>query len=223
MTDKIEQRIIIPAAKGEWFHIVDPDTKFNAEGEYKVTVYPTQREMEALFEPLKAMAEEALAAYQEEENEKAKAKKVKPKILKLADNQPWTAQETEEGTLVLKLKRKARITKKDGTIEDIQMKVVDGKGNSMTPEQVKATRAGNGSVVRCVVTAFPYNMASVGVGISLRLEKVQLLKVVAYGGNSGPDNELGEYEGSDFVAAPASSTPSDPDFAPDDQQGNYTV
>lgn len=222
MTDKIEQRIIIPAAKGEWFHIVEPDTKFNAEGEYKVTVYPTSSELEGLFEPLKAMADEALIAYQAEENEKAAAKKAKPKTLKLAENQPWTAPEMEDGTRQLKLKRKARITKKDGTIEDITMIVLDGKGVKMTPEQVKAARVGNGSIVRCVVTAFPYNMATVGVGISLRFEKIQLLKVVAYGGNSGPDNELGEYEGSDFVASPIDAVDAELAGA-DEQQGNYVV
>lgn len=217
----LEKRIIIGPVAGEWFHLLEADTKFNAMGDYKVTVYPEPGEIREHFEAMKAIAEAALPIYQEEENAEAAKKKRKPKELKLSDTQPWLAPEMENGTLQLKLKRPARFTEADGGIKDINLPVVDSKGAYLSKEQLAAAKVGNGSIVRVVCTMRPYNMATQGVGISLRLEKVQLIKVVPYGG-SGVDNEFGEFEGGEFAAPEVQTASTDGELGQKDET-NYTV
>ena len=218
----LEKRIILGPVKGEWFHIVEPDTKFNALGEYKVTIYPTPEEMAPYFDAMREILAAALPIYQEVENEEAAKKKKKPKELKASDTQPWLAGEMEDGTIQLKLKRAARFTDKDGVVQDINLPVIDSRGKFLTKEQVAAAKVGNGTVCRLVVTARPYNMATQGVGVSLRLEKIQLIKVVQYGGN-GIDNEFGEFEGGEFAAPEVQSTPRDNEFSGETDETNYTV
>jgi hypothetical protein len=171
---------------------------------------------------MKSIAARALPIYQEEENAEAAKKKRKPKELKLSDTQPWNAPEMENGTLMLKLKRAARFTDKDGAIQDINLPIVDTKGKYLTKEQLAAAKVGNGSVVRVIVTARPYNMATQGVGVSLRLEKIQLIKVVPYGGN-GTDNEFGEFEGGEFAAPEVPVEARDQEFSGEADETNYTV
>lgn len=218
----LEKRIVLGPVKGEWFHIVEPDTKFNALGEYKVTIYPTPDAMAPHFEDMKAILAAAMPIYQEEENAEAAKKKRKPKELKASDTQPWLAAEMEDGTLQLKLKRAARFTDKDGAVQEINLPVVDSFGRYLTKEQVAAAKIGNGTICRVIVTARPYNMATQGVGISLRLEKIQLIKVVQYGGN-GVDNEFGEFEGGEFAAPEVQQAPQDQEFSGESEETNYTV
>ena len=218
----LEKRFILGPARGEWFHLSEPDTKFNALGEFKATLYLKPEEIAPHFADMREILAAALPIYQEEENAEAAKKKRKPKELKISDTQPWNAAEMEDGTLQIKVKRAARFTNKDtGDVEDINLPVVDHKGKYLTKEQIAAAKIGNGTVVRVVVTARPYNMATQGVGISLRLEKVQLLKVVQYGGN-GMDNEFGEFEG-EFSAPEVPTEPRDSEFSGETEETNYTV
>ncbi len=219
---ELEKRIVLGPVKGEWFHIVEPDTKFNALGEFKVVAYPTQEAMAPHFDDMRAILTAALPIYQEEENAEAAKKKRKPKELKLSDTQPWLAPEMEDGTIQLKLKRAARYTDKDGAVVDINLPIVDSKGKYLSKEQVAAAKVGNGTEFRAVVTARPYNMATQGVGISLRLEKIQLIKVVQYGGN-GTDNEFGEFEGGEFSAPEIEQPAHDREFSGESEETNYTV
>jgi len=218
----LEKRIVIGPVAGEWFHLLEPDTKFNAMGEFKVTVYPKPEEMRTHFADMQAILEAALPIYQEIENEEAKKKGKKAKQLKASDTQPWLAGEMENGTLQLKLKRAARFTDKDGAVQEINLPIVDTKGKYLSKEQVAAAKIGNGTIVRVIVTARPYNMATQGVGVSLRLEKVQVIKVVQYGGN-GTDNEFGEFEGGEFAAPDVPTTTHDAEFSGDTEETNYTV
>lgn len=217
----LEKRIIIGRAKGEWFHLVEPDTKFNAMGDFKVTIYPKPEEMAPYFAEMREILAKALPIFQKEENDDAAKKKRKPKELKISDTQPWNAAEMEDGTIQLKLKRAARFTDSDGTVQDINLPIVDSKGKYLSKEQLIAAKVGNGSEVRTAVTIRPYHMATQGVGISLRLEKVQLISVVPYGGN-GTDSEFGEFEGG-FAAPETPADATDREMGNQADETNYTV
>lgn len=218
----LEKRIIIGPAKGEWFHLDEPDTKFKPEGDYKVTIYPTQEAMRSHFEDMKAILEAALPIYQEIENEDAKKKGKKPKTLKASDTQPWLSDEMEDGTIQLKLKTSATfVDPKTGVTENKNLPVIDSTGKYLTKAQIKAAKIGNGSTTRVVVTAKPYHMVTQGVGISLRLEKVQIIDVVQYGG-SGTDNEMGAVEGGGWAAPEVPTEAQDQEMAQSDGT-NYTV
>lgn len=219
----LEQRVIIGPARGEWFHLAEPDTKFKPEGEYKVTLRPTAEAMAPYFDQMKRILEAALPIYQEVENDEAKKKGKKPKELKASDTQPWLNCEMEDGTVTVKLKTSATFQdKKTGAIEEKNVPVVDSFGKYLTKEQIADLRIGNGTEVRAVVTMRPYHMITSGVGISLRLEKVQIVKLVQYGGN-GMDNEFGEFAGGEFAAPETPTEQRDPDFTGESEGTNYTV
>ena len=57
---ELEKRVIIGPARGEWFHLAEPDTKFNAAGDYKVTLRPTAEAMAPHFESMKEILAAAL-------------------------------------------------------------------------------------------------------------------------------------------------------------------
>lgn len=219
----LEQRVIIGPARGEWFHLAEPDTKFKPEGEYKVTLRPTAEAMAPYFDQMKRIAEAALPLYQEIENDEASKKGKKAKTVKLSDTQPWLDCEMEDGTVTVKLKTSATFqSKKTGNIEEKNVPVVDSFGKYLSKEQIAELRIGNGSEVRAVVTIRPYHMVTSGVGISLRLEKIQIVKLVQYG-SSGMDTEFGEFSGGEFAAPTAPAEQRDPDFTGDADETNYAV
>lgn len=221
--EALAKRVIIGPARGEWFHLAEPDTKFKPEGEYKVTMRPTAEAMAPYFEDMKSIVEAALPLYQEIEDEEAKKKGKKPKQIKASDTQPWLDCEMEDGTVVVKLKTAATFqSKKTGGIEEKNVPVVDSFGKYLSKEQIAALRIGNGTELRAIVTMRPYHMVTSGVGVSLRLEKVQIVKLVQYGGN-GVDNEFGEFEGGEFAAPTTPTEQRDPDFSGDSDQSDYTV
>lgn len=220
---ELEKRIILGPARGEWFHLAEPDTKFNAAGDYKVTLRSTPDAMAPYFETMKEILAAALPIFQEIENEDAKKKGKKPKELKVSDSLPWVNCEMEDGTVQVKLKTSATFTDpKTGGIESKNVPVVDSFGKYLSKEQLTELRIGNGTEVRTVVTIRPYYMATQGVGISLRLEKVQITKLVQYGGN-GVDNEFGEFEGGEFAAADIPTEPKDGELGGQSEETNYTV
>lgn len=220
---QLEQRVIIGPARGEWFHLAEPDTKFKAEGEYKVTLRPTAEYMAPFFDQMKRIAEAALPLYQEIEDEEAKKKGKKAKQVKLSDTQPWLDCEMEDGTVTVKLKTAATfLSKKTGAVEEKNVPVVDTHGKYLAKEQVVALKIGNGTELRAVVTIRPYHMVTSGVGISLRLEKVQIVKLVQYGGN-GMDNEFGEFAGGEFAAPEAPTEQRDSEFQGQSEETNYSV
>lgn len=219
----LEQRVIIGPARGEWFHLAEPDTKFKPEGEYKVTLRPMAEAMAPYFETMKQVLAAALPLFQEIENEEAKKKGKKAKELKASDTQPWLDCEMEDGTVVVKLKTAATFqNKKTGDIESKNVPVVDSFGKYLTKEQIAELRIGNGTECRAVVTIRPYHMVTSGVGISLRLEKIQITKLVQYGGN-GVDNEFGEFAGGEFAAPTAPTEQRDPELGTESEETNYTV
>ena len=220
---ELEKRVIIGPARGEWFHLAEPDTKFNAAGDYKVTLRPTAEAMAPHFESMKEILAAALPIFQEVENEEAKKKGKKPKELKISDSLPWVDCEMEDGTVQVKLKTSATFTDpKTGGIESKNVPVVDSFGKYLSKEQIADLSIGNGTECRAVVTIRPYYMATQGVGISLRLEKVQITKLVQYGGN-GVDNEFGEYEGGEFAAPTTPTAPKDGELSGESEETNYTV
>lgn len=212
----LSKRFALPAARAQWIHITEPDTKFDAQGVYSLQLLMSKEDFAQYIEPLKSIVEEALPLYQAELDNKKGGKK---REARLSIHQPWEAEETEDGLMVVKVKRKAVITDPETNLpKEVKVSIIDSTGKFIAPEVYKDEKYGNGTVVRTVVTAFPYmSPASCEVGVSLRLEKVQILEKVTYG--DGMDNELGAAEGYTYVgagAAPAEETD-------DELGGNYVV
>lgn len=174
-------------AKFPWLN--RPDTKFNLEGDFKVDVVLTPDEAQPLIDRLEAMQAEAL----KEAQAKKKGKRVKQADLPI---QPELDEDGEEtGNFVLRTKMKASgVSKKTGKPWSRKLPLFDAQG---TPTNV---RVGGGSEIIVAFEPSAYDSSSVGVGVTLRMEAVQVITLREGGGASSSSFGFGSVEGG-FVAS----------------------
>ena len=179
---------------GKFAYLTEPDTKFNADGEYKASL------VVGLADGAQALIEKLEAAY--EEAYKAECASKGKKSLKRAD-MPWEVDE-EEGVVTFKFKLKAKIeSKRKGKTIVRRVKIFDAKGKLIP--NVKNLRIGGGSVAKVAFQPYFWFSPSVGFGLQLQLEAVQIITLVEFGGDRdyGFAEEEGDFdadgvEGSDF-------------------------
>lgn len=176
------EAVMTPFGEAEWAHLVTPDTKFNPEGDYKVNLILEGDEATAFKEQIEAVRTEALGIYTEAAKNGTKPGR-KPKAVKASDIMPF--EEMEDGKIAFKLKRKASYIKETGEKVEFEVTLVDAKGKKI--KDTENLNIGNGSVIRGRVQLLPYNMATSGVGVSLRLMDVQIKKLVEYSATSAYD------------------------------------
>lgn len=189
---------------GKYAYLTEPDTKFNADGEYKASLTLTLEQAQPLIDKLEAAYNEA---YQAECVEKKK------KSLKKAD-MPWEIDE-EEGTAVLKFKLKAKIeSAKKGTIVR-RVKIFDAKGKLVA--NPKNLKIGGGTTAKLAFQPYFWFSPSVGFGLQLQLEACQIINLVEYGAGDA-DYGFGEEEdGFDGDSVEGSDFTDESDDAEDDE------
>jgi ssDNA-binding protein len=180
-------------------HLSKPDTKFNERGEYKIKWQGSGADAEALVKRIDAaMKESAIAAQEAEKKEK------KPRKVKLA-TAPYTRN--DDGSITVSFKMVASgVSKKTGEAWSRRPAIFDltGKPYAAVP------RVGGGSTVKVSFELNQYARPSteqkgiVLAGANLRLEAVQIIELVEFGGNAeyfGFSNE-----GGDEPATPTTET-----------------
>lgn len=180
-----------PRGKAMWAKVITPDTKWVADGEYSINLIfdASDDEVKELCADLEEMVEE---------KRKVEAEANPNAYKKLPDGLPLSAQPYKEveddngnetGEIQMKFKMKAKIQLKDGSVYEPKPVVVDSKAQ---PIKDPDFRIGNGSIVRVQFDASPYCMPSTKTaGVSLRLNAVQVISLVEYGGNSDFEEEDG--------------------------------
>jgi hypothetical protein len=176
-------------------HLSKPDTKFNERGEYKIKWQGSGAQAEALIKRIDAAMKESAKAAQEAE---AKDKKRKVKLATV----PYTRN--DDGSVTISFKMVASgVSKKTGEAWTRRPVLFDAAGTPYTT----IPRVGGGSTVRVSFELNQYARPSteqkgvVLAGANLRLEAVQIIELVEFGGNAeyfGFQNE-----GSDEESAPA--------------------
>ena len=141
-------------------------------------------------------------------NKKAKESDVKRSVL------PYKAacddQGEETGEIELGFKQKAIIKNAKGETFELCPKVFDASGK----ELIKTPAIYGGSILRVAYQIVPYNVPALGVGASLRLNAVQIIKLVSGGGDAasyGFGEEEGYVAGGDDDEAPAGESVDVPD------------
>ncbi len=158
----------------------DPDTKFKAEGVWSVKVTFANREVpgvDAMLTKFEETIEEARKAAAADADH-MKALKKKGKKLAPADRSFTIDEDTGEVTVNFKMTAsgKSKKTGKDWT----RKPAVFDKNNQPLPEE---TKLGSGSLIKVAYTYEPFYTA-LGYGCSIRLEAVQVLKIVEWGGGN---------------------------------------
>lgn len=204
---------VTPIGEALWPKLYEPDTKFDPDGVYSVKLRIDKEDAYPLIEAFDAIVHERFEA----EQEAAKNARERNKI-KMADP-CYTFEEDEDGNetgyVLMNFKSKASgVSKKTGKPWKRTIPVFDSK---RSPIDLSSITIGNGSKIKVAYTASPFYTASIGVGISLRLEAVQVIELVEYGVRSADGYGFSEEDGFDADVhadtAFANSTPSDDDEA----------
>lgn len=159
--------ITSPVATVLWPKLNEPNTKFNEGGDYEATIVlnPSDTEHNTFIQMLEEMYVQAIKAMANEHK--------KPKI-KQADSpvRPLTDKEgNDTGLYKVKFKLGANGETKDGRKYERKPALFGTDGKPFTGI------IGHNSQIKVAFKANAYFVASVGAGLSLRLEAVQVIQV----------------------------------------------
>lgn len=181
---------IAPAGVALYPKFNEPDTKFKAEGQYSVKLRLSAEDAQELIDEIDSLADEAFeTALSEAKNEREKKK------IKRADP-AYSAEEDEDGketgNFLFNFKMTASgVSKKTGKEWTRTCPVFDAKRK---PIDLKNILIGSGSVVKVAYVLSPFSTA-IGVGVSLRLEAVQVLELREWGNRDASAFGFGDEEG----------------------------
>ncbi len=164
-----------PRGELKYPHLVQPDTKFDADGVYSTKIVIASENCQEFMESIDGIVQKGFDKWAGEN--KAKAKKTR-KILPWSDEIDDDGNET--GNIVFNFKVKAKGQNKSGESWDNKVALIDSKG-----APVSGVNPWSGTVARVGVEIgdpdFPYaNPAGVGVPVRLKICKIIELKA---GGN----------------------------------------
>jgi hypothetical protein len=206
------QQVTTPKGVALYPWLNKPDSKFKAEGEYKMTLrLPASEKRDALVATLEAALE---AGYKAQVAELAKDPKNKGKKVKRSEDLQWKPvvddNGDETGEIDFKFKMKASGTKKDGSPWTMAPKLFDAANAPFD----RSRAIYGGSTVSVAFEIFPWYTPKFGFGIQLRLNAVKIYTLVEgsggnaeqYGfddadedeiGNGRSDAEAGDTDGTD--------------------------
>lgn len=213
MAEQKHESVLTPVGDAVYPHLVRPDTKFNAAGEYKTRVaFEDNEEIREVIERLEGIRDEFL-------NSLTPAKRKKVKSVEDVFTEETDDEDEPTGRVIMNFKQKALIKTKKGDEFRPQVHLFDSKNKRVFPKSV-----GSGSRIACFAEIVPYFMESTKiVGVSLRLKAVQILELREGAATSGDafgfDVREGGYEGDD--TPPADTSPFDGDDAGDESGADY--
>lgn len=165
-------------AKYPW--LTAPDTKFNPDGDYKVTIVLGAAEATPIVKFLDERLEASIAQAKKE-NAGKKIREADP---------PYKVNE-DTGEVEVTFKMKAKVNMKNGDSFEQKPAIFDAKLKPM-----KDVNVGGGSSIKVNYECFGFYTALIGAGVSLRLKAVQVLNLVEFsGGASAASMGFKEEEG----------------------------
>ena len=199
-------KMITPATEVLYPKVVDADTKYKAEGEYSVKMRMTgdmAKDITTAVEKCKAVAEDM---FREEKGKKAKI---------VYQDFPLKAETSEDGEetgfLLINAKMTASgVSKKTGKTWNMRPAIWDAHRQAINP---KGLKIGSGSICKVAINIRPYYFGG-KCGVSIKLEAIQILKLVEWGTRSADSMGFEEEEGYQYVAPAAGSEAFDEDGAP---------
>ena len=163
-----KENIVTPKGVLVYPHLNKADTKFDKDGVWRATLRLDKKDAEGLIKKLTDEIEANIAA----ETQK-KGKPVK------AANKPFS--EDEDGNILFNFKLKAGGTRNTGEKWYQKPILYDSKGNIFDP---KDKIIWGGTEAKVAFQSSPYNVGSIGCGVSLRLKAVQILNLITGGADA---------------------------------------
>lgn len=167
-------RITTPVCKFQYPKLIEPETKFNPEGVYKITGLIDTADAD----PLAAQLDELLLRHKESLKAQAPTQK-----FKLSDL-PYGFEDIDgKPSFVVKAKMKAKGIDRDGRAWSAAPALFDAKGGAIK-DRDSLKGLWSGTVGRISFDACPFYQAAIGAGITLRLRAVQIISLVEGGGSA---------------------------------------
>lgn len=168
-------------------YLIEPDTEYNTDGEYKVKLRLTP-DADVFDSKRKSLG--AFQAFLDEMLEKSveKAKQENKGRIKEADA-PYTIDE-DNGDLLVNFKLKASGTTRDGKEFTQAPALFDAKGKPFDGDAIWG-----GSRIKVSFEVVPFYTKLIGAGITLRLKAAQIIELRQGGGASAENYGFGEEEG----------------------------
>jgi hypothetical protein len=194
--------VVYPEGIAIYPHLTTPDTKFNAMGEYKVSL-----SVEAsAAAPLIGNIETAMKQAEKLIPKGKRQKLAEPPYFDELDDE---GQET--GRVVFKFKMKAKVNTKDGRTIEMSPKMFDASGTMMSD----VDSIWGGSILRISADLVPFYVAAVGAGVSARLKAVQIIDLKTGG---GADASSFGFEATEGYSAPKIETAQDEGFVDEENE-----
>lgn len=193
---KSNPRFVTPKGELLYPYLTEPDTKFNAAGDYKAEIklpedavlYDAKGKSQGkITDYLNQAIEDAVDRFGEEHN----GKKRKGKVIEVteADDAPFYV---DDGYLFVKFKLKAYVEPKNGEPFTQSPVLFDAKGKKLNLKQNPWT----GTIARINFEVVPYyNAKDAQAGVTLRLKAAQIIDPVFGGGANADEFGFGEEEG----------------------------
>jgi hypothetical protein len=188
MTKAKNPRYTTPAGIAQYPYLTKPDTKFNPDGEYKISLEIPG----AAAQDIVTFLDEQFAASVAKAKKENAGKKIKE------GDVPYSVDE-DSGKVTVRFKLKAKVTPKQGDPFEQRPAIFDAKGKPLMEAKI-----GGGSKVKVAYELVPYYTAIAGAGVSLRLKAVQVIDLVEFSGGASADAYgFGEEEGYEAEDTPA--------------------
>jgi len=174
--------IMVTSPKGQafWCKHKEPDRMYNPDGALSTNLVcdPSDPTVVAFIEKLEALRDTALEETKANLGDKAKAYTGRDVYTMEYDKDGM-----ETGNIIFKFALKD-IDKRKASDRQHTITIVDAKRNPIE----NAPLVGNGSTIRCVAYANPYNNPNQKqIGISLIWSKMQIIELQSYNGGGGSD------------------------------------
>ena len=187
---KAAVKITSPKGRASYPYLTKPDTQYNPDGDYKVNLIVPSTEAQALCDKLDALAEVAFkeAVAKAKPQDKKTIKKYVPYIPE------YDSEGNETDNIIFKFKLNALgKDKKTGKTWKNEVKLFDAAGNLIKGDI--AIYGGTILKVNATINDI-YVASSKDAGVSMRMNAVQIIKLVSGGGSdNASDYGFGEEEG----------------------------
>jgi hypothetical protein len=217
MTKKTRpETLISPTGIASYPHLNNPDTRFSDQTpQYKVKLRldPNDKSTQDFIAKLEQLRAVGFEELKKSTPKYASRMKLEYDVFK----EEFDKEGNPTGFVTFEFKCKAEYKQKNtGKLVKIEPKLIDSKNKPFNRD----TKIGGGSRLRVAFTPIPFAFSNTKVGLSLRLEAVQVIELATYGGASPFDEVEGGFSAEDETFS-GDDKLQGADQSSDEDEGNF--
>lgn len=160
--------IATPIGSAVYPKLINPDTKFNADGVYSCKIIVSEEDYNSFRAQIDPLVEQEYNKYLIASGKQKLKRATEPVRI------------NDEGGFEINAKQTAKTTTKQGDVLEFKIALYDADVKPITDEP----NIGSGSKMRLSVQPYFWNISALGFGYTLRLKAAQILELVEYSSDS---------------------------------------